>query len=86
MHPGDLVGVTFAPPAPGQRTVPGIEITGVVVAVGPGVSTPPVGSPTSNSMATRLNFSTFTMRSYTGWRIDNSRPLSRMTVRHCSGV
>ena len=27
IHPGDLLGVTFGPPHPGQRTVPGLEAT-----------------------------------------------------------
>ncbi|MDT5229819.1 MAG: hypothetical protein QOE94_3472 [Mycobacterium sp.] len=44
IHPGDLVGVTFVPPAPGERAVAGLEATGVVVAAGPGVSTPAVGA------------------------------------------
>ena len=44
LHPGDLVGVSFGPPHPGQRTVPGLEATGVVVATGPGVDTPTVGT------------------------------------------
>lgn len=44
IHPGDLVGVRFAPPAPGERVVAGLEATGVVVAVGPGVSTPAVST------------------------------------------
>ena len=44
IHPGDLLGVIFGPPHPGQRTVPGLEATGVVVATGPGVDTPTVGT------------------------------------------
>jgi NADPH:quinone reductase-like Zn-dependent oxidoreductase len=44
IHPGDLVGVRFGLPHPGQRTVAGLEATGVVVATGPGVDTPTVGT------------------------------------------
>jgi NADPH:quinone reductase-like Zn-dependent oxidoreductase len=44
IHPGDLIGVRFGAPHPGQRTVAGLEATGVVVATGPGVHTPPVGT------------------------------------------
>ena len=42
-------------------------------------------SPASSSMATRLAFAIFAKLSYTGRRTDNSMPLSRMTLRHCSG-
>ena len=60
IHPGDLAGVNFLPPAPGERAVPGLEATGVVVAVGPGVSTPAVGTrvtvfPNPGSWAQRIN-------------------------------
>jgi len=44
IHPGDLVGVSMGPPHPGQRTVAGLEATGIVVATGPGVDTPRVGT------------------------------------------
>ena len=44
IHPGDLLGVSFGPPHPGQRTVAGLEATGVVIATRPGVDTPTVGS------------------------------------------
>ena len=62
IHPGDLVGVRFGPPHPGQRTVAGLEATGVVVATGPGVDTPTVGSrvtvfPNPGSWAQRINVS-----------------------------
>jgi len=62
IHPGDLVGVSFGPPHPGQRTVAGLEATGVVVATGPGVDTPTVGSrvtvfPNPGSWAQRINVS-----------------------------
>jgi len=60
IHPGDLAGISFVPPAPGERAVPGLEATGVVVAVGPGVSTPAVGTrvtvfPNPGSWAQRIN-------------------------------
>lgn len=60
IHPGDLAGINFVPPAPGERAVPGLEATGVVVAVGPGVSTPAVGTrvtvfPNPGSWAQRIN-------------------------------
>jgi NADPH:quinone reductase-like Zn-dependent oxidoreductase len=60
IHPGDLVGVRFGPPHPGERTVPGLEATGVVVATGPGVDTPAVGArvtvfPNPGSWAQRIN-------------------------------
>jgi len=60
IHPGDLAGVNFLPPAPGERAVPGLEATGVVVAVGPGVGTPAVGTrvtvfPNPGSWAQRIN-------------------------------
>lgn len=60
IHPGDLVGVTFGPPHPGQRTVAGLEATGVVIATGPGVDTPTVGTrvtvfPNPGSWAQRIN-------------------------------
>ena len=60
IHPGDLVGISFGPPHPGQRTVPGLEATGVVVATGPGVDTPTVGTrvtvfPNPGSWAQRIN-------------------------------
>jgi NADPH:quinone reductase-like Zn-dependent oxidoreductase len=60
IHPGDLVGVRFGPPHPGERTVPGLEATGVVVATGPGVDTPAVGTrvtvfPNPGSWAQRIN-------------------------------
>src|SRR5882757_1629461 len=60
IHPGDLVGVSFGPPHPGQRTVAGLEATGVVVATGPGVDTPTVGTrvtvfPNPGSWAQRIN-------------------------------
>ncbi len=42
--PWGLVGLRFGPPHPGQRTVPGLEATGVVVAAGPGVDNPTVGT------------------------------------------
>jgi NADPH:quinone reductase-like Zn-dependent oxidoreductase len=60
IHPGDLVGVSFGPPHPGQPTVAGLEATGVVVAAGPGVDTPAVGTrvtvfPNPGSWAQRIN-------------------------------
>jgi NADPH:quinone reductase-like Zn-dependent oxidoreductase len=60
IHPGDLVGVRFGPRTPGQRTVAGLEGTGVVVAAGPGVDTPTVGTrvtvfPNPGSWAQRIN-------------------------------
>jgi NADPH:quinone reductase-like Zn-dependent oxidoreductase len=60
IHPGDLLGVSFGPPHPGQRTVPGLEATGVVVATGSGVDTPTVGTrvtvfPNPGSWAQRIN-------------------------------
>ena len=60
IHPGDLVGVRLGPPDPGQRTVPGLEATGVVVAAGPGVDNPTVGTrvtvfPNPGSWAQRIN-------------------------------
>jgi NADPH:quinone reductase-like Zn-dependent oxidoreductase len=60
LHPGDLLGVSFGPPHPGQRTVAGLEATGVVVATGPGVDTPTVGTrvtvfPNPGSWAQRIN-------------------------------
>jgi len=60
IHPGDLVGVSFGPPHPGQRTVAGLEATGVVVATGPGVDSLPVGTrvtvfPNPGSWAQRIN-------------------------------
>jgi NADPH:quinone reductase-like Zn-dependent oxidoreductase len=60
IHPGDLVGVRFGPRTPGQRTVAGLEGTGVVVAAGPGVDTPTVGArvtvfPNPGSWAQRIN-------------------------------
>jgi NADPH:quinone reductase-like Zn-dependent oxidoreductase len=60
IHPGDLVGVSFGPPHPGQRTVAGLEATGVVVATAPGVDTPTVGTrvtvfPNPGSWAQRIN-------------------------------
>jgi NADPH:quinone reductase-like Zn-dependent oxidoreductase len=60
IHPGDLVGVRFGPPHPGQRTVAGLEATGVVVATGPGVDAATVGSrvtvfPNPGSWAQRIN-------------------------------
>jgi NADPH:quinone reductase-like Zn-dependent oxidoreductase len=63
IHPGDLVGVSFGPPHPGQRTVAGLEATGVVVATGPGVDTATVGSrvtvfPHPGSWAQRINVAT----------------------------
>jgi NADPH:quinone reductase-like Zn-dependent oxidoreductase len=59
IHPGDLAGVRFGPPTPGQRTVAGLEATGVVVATGPGVDTPTIGTrvtvfPNSGSWAQRI--------------------------------
>lgn len=44
IHPGDLLGVSAGPPRPGWRTVAGLEATGVVVATGPDVQTPAVGT------------------------------------------
>ena len=44
IHPGDLVGVSFGPPHPGQPTVPGLEATGVVVPPDP-ASTPLTSAP-----------------------------------------
>ncbi len=60
IHPGDLVGVGFGPPHPGQRTVAGLEATGVVVATGPGVDTLGIGTrvtvfPNPGSWAQRIN-------------------------------
>lgn len=60
IHPGDLIGVSFGPPHPGQRTVAGLEATGVVVATGPGVDTPKIGTrvtvfPNPGSWAKRIN-------------------------------
>ena len=60
IHPGDLVGAGFGPPHPGQRTVAGLEASGVVVATGPGVDTPTVGTrvtvfPNPGSWAQRIN-------------------------------
>jgi NADPH:quinone reductase-like Zn-dependent oxidoreductase len=57
IHPGDLHLIS---PAPGHRAVAGLEATGVVAAVGPGVSTPAVGSrvtvfPNPGSWAQRIN-------------------------------
>ena len=57
IHPGDLYLVS---PAPGRRAVAGLEATGVVVAVGPGVSTPAVATrvtvfPHPGSWAQRIN-------------------------------
>jgi NADPH:quinone reductase-like Zn-dependent oxidoreductase len=62
LHPGDLLGVSVGPPHPGQRTVAGLEATGVVVATGPGVDTPTVGTrvtvfPNPGSWAQRINVS-----------------------------
>jgi NADPH:quinone reductase-like Zn-dependent oxidoreductase len=63
IHPGDLVGVSFGPPHPGQRTVAGLEATGVVVATGPGVGTPTVGTrvtvfPNAGSWVQRITVAT----------------------------
>jgi len=60
IHPGDLISVGFGPPRPGQRTVAGLEATGVVVATGPGVDTHGVGTrvtvfPNPGSWAQRIN-------------------------------
>ena len=60
IHPGDLVGVSFGPSTPGQRTVAGLEATGVVVATGPGVDTLAAGTratvfPNPGSWAQRIN-------------------------------
>jgi NADPH:quinone reductase-like Zn-dependent oxidoreductase len=60
IHPGDLVGVTAIPPQPGQLAVPGLEATGIVIATGPGVRTPSVGTrvtvfPNPGSWAQRIN-------------------------------
>jgi len=60
IHPGDLVGVRFGPPHPGQRTVAGLEATGVVIVAGPAVDTLPVGAcvtvfPNPGSWAQRIN-------------------------------
>jgi NADPH:quinone reductase-like Zn-dependent oxidoreductase len=60
LHPGDLAFVTFAPPPPGQLAVAGLEATGVVVATGPRVDTPAVGTrvtvfPNPGSWAQRIN-------------------------------
>jgi NADPH:quinone reductase-like Zn-dependent oxidoreductase len=57
IHPGDLF---LFPPPPGQRAVAGLEATGVVAAVGHGVSTPTVGNrvtvfPNPGSWAQRIN-------------------------------
>jgi NADPH:quinone reductase-like Zn-dependent oxidoreductase len=60
IHPGDLIGVRLGPRTRGQRTVAGLEGTGVVVATGPGVDTPAVGTrvtvfPNPGSWAQRVN-------------------------------
>jgi NADPH:quinone reductase-like Zn-dependent oxidoreductase len=60
IHPGDLVGVRFGPPHSGQRTVAGLEASGVVAATGPGVDTLTVGTrvtvfPNPGSWAQRIN-------------------------------
>jgi NADPH:quinone reductase-like Zn-dependent oxidoreductase len=60
IHPGDLVGVSFGPPHPGQSTVAGLEASGVVVATGPGVDGLTVGTrvtvfPNPGSWAQRIN-------------------------------
>jgi NADPH:quinone reductase-like Zn-dependent oxidoreductase len=60
IHPGDLIGARLGPRTPGQRTVAGLEGTGVVVATGPGVDTPAVGTrvtvfPHPGSWAQRVN-------------------------------
>jgi NADPH:quinone reductase-like Zn-dependent oxidoreductase len=60
IHPGDLVGVRFGPAHPGQRTVAGLEASGVVVATGPAVDTTTVGTrvtvfPNPGSWAQRIN-------------------------------
>jgi NADPH:quinone reductase-like Zn-dependent oxidoreductase len=60
IHPGGLVGVRLGPPRPGQRTVAGLDATGVVVATGPGVDAPTVGTrvtvfPNPGSWAQRIN-------------------------------
>jgi NADPH:quinone reductase-like Zn-dependent oxidoreductase len=60
IHPGDLVGVGFGPPHPGQSTVAGLEACGVVVATGPGVDSLTVGTrvtvfPNPGSWAQRIN-------------------------------
>lgn len=60
LHPGDLAGVRFLNPPPGQPAVLGLEATGVVVAVGSGVKTPAVGAPVTvfpspGSWAQRIN-------------------------------
>ena len=60
IHPGDLVGVRFGPPHPGQRTVAGLEATGVVIVARPAVDTLPVGAcvtvfPNPGSWAQRIN-------------------------------
>jgi NADPH:quinone reductase-like Zn-dependent oxidoreductase len=57
IHPGDLYLIS---PAAGHRAVAGLEATGVVVAVGPGASTPAVGTrvtvfPNPGSWAQRIN-------------------------------
>jgi NADPH:quinone reductase-like Zn-dependent oxidoreductase len=57
IHPGDLY---LIPPARGRRAVAGLEATGVVVAVGPGVNTPAVDTrvttfPNPGSWARRIN-------------------------------
>jgi NADPH:quinone reductase-like Zn-dependent oxidoreductase len=57
IHPGDLF---LFPPLPGCRAVAGLEATGLVAAIGPGVSTPTVGSrvtvfPNPGSWAQRIN-------------------------------
>ena len=60
IHPGDLVGVSVGSTDPGRQTVAGLEATGVVVASGPGVDNPPVGTrvtvfPNPGSWAQRIN-------------------------------
>jgi NADPH:quinone reductase-like Zn-dependent oxidoreductase len=62
LHPGDLLAVRLGPPHPGERTVPGLEATGVVVATGAGVDTPRAGTrvtvfPNPGSWAQRINVS-----------------------------
>ncbi|MGB8406322.1 MAG: zinc-binding dehydrogenase [Mycobacterium sp.] len=44
IHPGDLLGVNIGPVHPSQRTIAGLEATGVVVAAGPDVEMPAVGT------------------------------------------
>jgi NADPH:quinone reductase-like Zn-dependent oxidoreductase len=60
IHPGDLAGVRLGPPNSGQHTVAGLEATGVVVATGPGVDAPTVGTrvtvfPSPGAWAQRIN-------------------------------